>query len=296
VGANIGRIDPKLSRPYSNDLVFGAAVSPRSGVVLRLEALGRWEKDLFGVVDQSSAQPEYTIVNVDDPANDLADSADDQILRVFSLVPSAPSSPSDKVLTNPAGRTARRLGLKVAVEVRTNRLFFLVAGTAYAAEGAASNRGFLDSENDQGVIGDASLDPNSATNARGRLFGDRAFTGKASTVYRFPWDVTVGAIARYQDGQPFARLVIVPDLGQGPDIVRATVNAGPRFTFTGTLDLRVRKSFTTAGRHVSVFADVYNLLNLAEEVEERAVTGAGFRTPTAFQPPRAARIGARVAF
>jgi len=110
------------------------------------------------------------------------------------------------------------------------------------------------------------------------------------------WDVTVGAIARYQDGQPFARLLIVPDLVQGPDIVRATVNGGPRFTFTATLDLRAQKSFEVAGRQVSVFADVYNLLNLAEEVEEREITGAGFRTPTAFQPPRTARIGARVAF
>ena len=146
------------------------------------------------------------------------------------------------MLTNP-GRTARRLSAKLTLEVRTNRLFFLLGGTAYSAEGAASNRGFLDSENDQGVIGDASLDPNSAINPSGRLFGDRAFTGKVSTVYRFPSDVTVGAIARYQDGQPFARLLIVPDLVQGPDIVRATVNGGPRFTFTATLDLRVQKSF-----------------------------------------------------
>ena len=287
VGANVGRIDPNLSRPYSNDLVFGIEARPRTGVVLRLEALGRWEKDLLGIVNQSSAEPKYTIVNVNDPGYDLEHSTDDEVLSVFSLAPSALPSRFDNVLTNPAGRTARRLGVKLTLEVRTNRLFFLLGGTAYAAEGAASNRGFLDSENDQGVIGDASLDPNSAINPSGRLFGDRAFTGKVSTVYRFPSDVTVGAIARYQDGQPFARLLIVPDLVQGPDIVRATVNGGPRFTFTATLDLRAQKSFAVAGRHVSVFADVYNLLNLAEEVEERAVTGA--RVPNADRVSTSAR-------
>ena len=296
VGANVGRIDPNLSRPTSNDLVFGIEASPRTGVVLRLEALCRWERDLLGIVNQSSAEPKYTIVNVHDPGYDLEHSTDDEVLSVFSLVPSDLPSRFDNVLTNPAGRTATRLGTKLTLEVRTNRLFLLFGATAYAAEGAASNRGFLEIENDQGVIGDASLDPNSAINPSGRLFGDRAFTGKVSTVYRLPSDVTVGAIARYQDGQPFARLLIVPDLVQGPDIVRATVNGGPRFTFTATLDLRVQKSFAAAGRDVSVFAEVYNLLNLAEEVEERTVTGAQFRTPTAFQPPRAARIGARVAF
>ena len=52
---------------------------------------------------------------------------------------------------------------------------------------------------------------------RGRLFGDRAFTGKLTTVYRFPSSLTLGAIARYQDGQPFARLLVVPGLNQGPE-------------------------------------------------------------------------------
>jgi len=117
-----------------------------------------------------------------------------------------------------------------------------------------------------------------------------------TTVYRFPSNVSVGAIARYQDGQPFARLVVVPGLNQGPDIVRAYANGGSRFTFTATLDVRVQKEFAAAARRVALFADAYNLLNLAEEVEERAVTGPAFRTPTAFQPPRSVRVGARVVF
>jgi hypothetical protein len=145
VGANVGRIDPNLSRPYSNDLVFGIEASPRTGVVLRLEALGRWEKDLLGIVNQSSAEPKYTIVNVNDPGYDLEHSTDDEVLSVFSLAPSALPWRFDNMLTNPAGRTARRLGVKLTLEVRTNRLFFLL-GVRILAEGAASNRGFLDSE------------------------------------------------------------------------------------------------------------------------------------------------------
>jgi len=211
-------------------------------------------------------------------------------------VPSASPYRFDNALTNPGDRTARRLGAKLTMEVRTNRLFLLIGGTAYASEGAASSRGFRYSENDQGLIGEASLDPNAAINVRGRLFGDRAFTGKISTVYRFPSDITVGAIARYQDGQPFARVIVVPNLTQGSELVRAFTNGGARFTFTSTTDLRIQKSFVASGVHVSAFADVYNLLNLGEEVEEHVVTGPLYRTPTALQPPRSARIGVRVAF
>jgi hypothetical protein len=106
----------------------------------------------------------------------------------------------------------------------------------------------------------------------------------------------MGTILRYQDGQPFAGLVVVPNLTQGPDFVRAYTNGGSRFTFTGTADLRVQKSFVVSGVRVSVFGDVYNLMNLGEEVEEHVVIGPFFRTPTALQPSRTARLGVRIAF
>jgi hypothetical protein len=106
----------------------------------------------------------------------------------------------------------------------------------------------------------------------------------------------IGAIARYQDGQPFARLLIVPDLTQGPTAVRAYENGGTAFTYTGTLDMRVQKVFTAARSEVAVVVDVYNLPNLGNEVIEFVGSGTRFRTPTALQPPRTALVGARVTF
>jgi hypothetical protein len=91
-------------------------------------------------------------------------------------------------------------------------------------------------------------------------------------------------------------LVVVPDLNQGPELVRAFPNGGSRFTFTGTLDVRLQKEIATAGRRVAIVVDGYNLLNLAEEVEERVVKGPAFRTPTAIQPPLTVRVGARFTF
>jgi hypothetical protein len=290
----IGRIDPDLRRPYSDDLIAGVEVQPLAGVRLQLAGVGKWERRLLGVVNQSSRPPVYSIVPVADSGLDLQ-STKTQVLPVANLV--LPTTPYrfDDVLVNMPDLT-RRLGVKLTTEVTAGHFFMLLSGTAYQSEGVAASQGFHGTENDQGLLGDVMLDPNAALYSRGRLFGDRAFTGKLTTVYRFPYGMTLGAIARYQDGQPFARLLVVQGLNQGPELVRAFPNGGSRFTFTGTLDVRAQKEFAVGGRRLAIVVDAYNLTNLSEEVEEQVVTGPAFRTPTAIQPPRTVRVGARLTF
>jgi hypothetical protein len=291
----IGRIDPDLRRPYSDDLVAGVEAQPLAGLHLQLAGVGKWERRLLGVVNQSSLPPVYSTVPIADPGLDLQ-SASGHVLQVANLV--LPTTPYrfDDVLVNAPDLTARRLGVKLTTEVSAGRFYMLLAGTAYLAEGVAANQGFHATENDQGLLGDVLLDPNTAIYSRGRLFGDRAFTGKLTAVYRFPSSMTLGAIARYQDGQPFARLLVVPGLNQGPELVRAFPNGDSRFTFTGTLDVRAQKEFAVGGRRLAVVVDAYNLTNLSEEVEERVVLGPAFRTPAVIQPPRTVRVGARLTF
>ena len=146
-------------------------------------------------------------------------------------------------------------------------------------------------------MGELGVDPNAASFPRGRLFYDRAFTLKLSAVYQFPHDITFGAIARYQDGQPFSRVTIVPDLNQGTEFVRAYAAGDARFMYTGTLDVRVQKSLKIGATAVDLFVDAYNLPNMANEVEERVVTGSpAFRDITAVQPPLAIHVGLRLHF
>ena len=292
-----GRIDPNLSRPYSYDLTFGVDAKPIDHVAVELAGLCRWDRQLFGVINESPNAPRYTTVDVNDPGLDLPNPADDQVLHVSNYVPAGATPYSfDNVLTNPADATARRLGAKLTIEYTGDRLFVTFGAAAYEAQGRAASRGYQSGENDPGLVGEDPLFPNATINDVGRLFGDRAFIGKVAAIYRFPRDWTVGAIARYHDGQPFARLVIVPDLNQGPDIVRAFGDGGSRFTFTATLDVRLQKAFTVQGHRLVAFVDAYNLTNRNDEVEEDVVTGTAFRTPTAFQPPRTVRVGARVEF
>ena len=92
-------------------------------------------------------------------------------------------------------------------------------------------------------------------------------------------------------------MVVVADLNQGTDAVRAFRSGKSRFTFTGTLDIRIQKGMALPGGGRAVLViDGYNVLNLDKEVEEWVVTGPAFRTPTAAQPPRVIHLGLRLSF
>jgi hypothetical protein len=146
------------------------------------------------------------------------------------------------------------------------------------------------------VLGDVFIDPNSRVHAQGRLFTERGYTIKTAASYQFPHDATFGLIARYQDGQHFARMVILPSLNQGVEAVRAFRNGRTRFTFSMTVDARLQKTFTVGTLRLTAVADAFNVLNQALEVEEFSVTGATSRLTSAVQPPRVIQIGMRLAF
>ena len=114
--------------------------------------------------------------------------------------------------------------------------------------------------------------------------------------YRFTDNTRLGAAARYQDGQHFARLVIVPDLHQGPEAIRAFVNGKTRFTYTLTVDARLHQAFDIGGRRVTALIDVFNLLNTGTEIEEFVVTGPLSRAVSAVQPPRSIHLGVKMDF
>jgi outer membrane receptor protein involved in Fe transport len=226
---------------------------------------------------------------------DVDGSGDDRILMIYNRLPSS-FAQDQYLLTNPDIDRATGYGLEISARWTRGPLWLSFGSTASIGQGAAASTGFLPIENDHGVLGELFINPNAASYARGRLFSDRAFTIKLMGVYRFPYDIRLGGIARYQDGQPFARVVVMPGLEQGVEAVRAVRNGDHRFTFTGTLDLRLQKGFPIGSRRVEAVFDAYNVFDFSYEVEERVVTGDAFRQISAVQPPRSFSLGVRVAF
>jgi hypothetical protein len=293
--ATFTQINPRLERPITDELVVAVESRPIRWLQVQLARVTKHEEPLLDLVDTGVPSSEYTAIQLPDPGFLPFHRFGAPQLTVYNRPPA--SYGRDLYLfTNQADNYSRFWGLQLTVRVSADRLTLLAGGSLTEAVGPAAAVGFLPSENDQDVLGNLFVDPNAAIEARGQLFQDRSHVVKLAAVYRFPRDIRLGVAARYQDGQPFARLLIVPNLTQGLTAVRAYANGGSAFTYTGTLDIRVQKVFTTGRSQVAAGVDVYNLPNLGKEVAEYVVSGDMFRTPTARQPPRTVLAGVRVTF
>ena len=287
------RIDPALKRPRSDEIVAGVEVRPREDVRLRIVGVVRRERDVAGLVNDGS--PAYVVSGVVDPGANVGAIEDDRFVPVYNRL--VESFGRDRYLvTNGPQSEATFNGIELTAEMTRPRFLLLFGATAGRAVASAANRGFGPLENDQSIVGELTANPNAATFARGRTFNDRAYTAKVTTVYRFPTATTLGLIARYQDGQPFARMLIFPGLNQGAEAVRAFANGDSRFTFIGTLDARLQQGLTFGARSVAVVLDAYNLLGLSHSVEEATTAPPDVRITTAVQPPRALHLGLRLTF
>jgi hypothetical protein len=291
-GAPLASLDPGLRAPLTREVLLG--IERRSGPwAARFVGLYRRETRLLETVNVGVTASDYTMLTVADAGGDILGSADDQLLPVFER--RASSFGADRyVLTNVTGDDAWHEGAEITIAREGERFGLLLGATAHRSDGPNGWRGFRASENDQGVVGERLDQPNADTFARGRLFSDRAYTIKVASRYAAPGDIRLGMVARYQDGQPFARLVIVPGLAQGTEFVPAVPNGRHRFEFAITVDARIEKGFHLGRARLAAVAEAFNLLANAHEVEEDVVTGPAFRTPIASQPPRVFRVGVRM--
>jgi len=290
--ARFTTIDPSIVRPYMDEFVTGFESRPRAGTVVRLAAIARREKQMLGVVDVGVPESAYNVSFITDPGGDHAGR---QQLPVYDR-PAAMFGLDRYVLTNGPDNEATFVGVELTMQAAFERAFVMAGATAGRSEALSANVGFRANENDPGLLGEVFIDPNARTFAQGRVFSERGYTIKTAGVFTLPWKMKLGYAARYQDGQHFARLVVVPGLGQGAEAIRAFRNGRTRFTYTATLDGRLQKALTVGGRQVALLLDAYNILNMATEIEEFDVTGPLSRVTSATQPPRTVHVGVRLSF
>jgi hypothetical protein len=295
-GGSTASIDPDLKRPYTDEVVFGWEARLSDSLTLRLAAMARRDRNLIAAVNVGAPDTSYTVSQVPDRGVDWLDPIDDRLLPVYNRLPG--SFGQDRyLLTNHRGSPAVYDGFEITGEKRLVDRWQLLFGATGRSRGLSSYRGFEVFENDQGVVGELFDWANANTHARGRLFFERGYVIKLAGVYEGPRNTRVSATARYQDGQHFARLVIAPGLSQGPEAIRAFESGRARFTYTHTIDASFEKWFALSqGRGYSVIVRVFNLMNKANEVEERVVTGVAYRTSSALQPPRSMHLVAKFDF
>ena len=286
-------VDPELKRPVADEVVAGLDWKPAEGLQFRILGIARQESNLVGLLNTGA--PQYTVKQVPDAGPNAGSPEDDRLVPIYNRL--IQSFGLDRyLLTSGLRGDAVFNGVQIDAEMVRPKYLLRLGATAGRAIADSANVGYGPLENDQSLIGDVNANPNASTFARGRTFNDRAFTGKIVGVYRFPKATTLGFLARYMDGQPFARLIVDRSLNQGAEAVRAFVNGDHRFTFVATLDARLQKSFAIGPRTLAVVVDVYNVPSMSSSVEEVTTNGPDVRVSTAVQPPFTLHAGVRFAF
>ncbi len=289
------RIDPDLEQPHTRE--FAGGVDFRiGGWSVRVLGVNREEHHLVASVNTGVTPEDYALRHILDLGEPFRDPPEERLLPVYDRDPSSFGRDA-YLLTNPRAHAASHHGVDVVIEgAIARRLRTRFEGSAYHGFAMGAYRGFRVTENDHGLVGDLFENPNAQTWARGHTFLDRGYVMKWWASYDAPRQWIVSAVARYQDGQPFGRLAIVPDLNQGAEAIYGFRPGRARFTFTLSVDARLEKTLRVGRTKIVGALEVFNLLNTTEEVEEHVATDPSFRRPTAVQPPRAARAALRVVF
>jgi hypothetical protein len=144
--------------------------------------------------------------------------------------------------------------------------------------------------------------PQQSDSPTGHPFVDRAFLGKVQTSLDAPrrwgdWRLT-NAI-NYMDWLPFARELLVTGLPQGPILVDTTVRGSPeggnRAQYVLNWNLRLSREIPLRLGAAELAADLSNLLNSANKIEESDLSGLDFnlRPADAVLPPGTLRLELR---
>jgi hypothetical protein len=301
LGAEVARrgpgsmtVDPDLSLPTMRRVIVGfkTRVGPFG---IHATGFARRDRDLIETALDPQGSEIQSIRYVPDPSGDIDGPTDDQILPIVEENRRSFSA-SRFLLTNPAEHHALGEGAELGFETNSRHVHWGLNGAAFRVSGRGGNRGLRVSENDFGVVGETFDRTNADTFGDGRLFFDRAYSLRMYLTANDVRGFTFGALGRYDDGQPFARVVVQNDLPQGPDFVQAIPRGRARLHYTLSVDARLARRFKMSSANIEVSASVFNALGSQFEAEERVVwlPKADYRKITMVQPPRAFIIGIRI--
>ena len=303
-GGPYSSIQPSMRRPYADEFNLGAEFALASQSFAGIHLFRRDEKQRLAAINTGVPSSAFTPVTILDPGPDgVAGTFDDRPLVVYAQNPKTLGE-DQYLLTNPQGLRMLNTGLQAEIGARWRGLLFHASFVAEKSYGP-TNPGNAVFENDPGIVGALFSDPNTAINAAGRSFVDRAYVGKMQTSYRSPapWGgFEVASIVDYLDGLVFARQLLVTGLPQGPFLVAATVRGSPeggnRAEYVANWNLRILREFRLRRGALAASGDILNAINAGHKIQESDISGPAFnsRLPVAFQQPRSLRFELRYQF
>jgi hypothetical protein len=229
--------------------------------------------------------------------------ADGRTVPVFVLANSTASRRF--LLTNPDGYSLTYNGLVMVVEKRrSNGWQALASYTLSRAYGLQASSGATAADPQVSTVAPAfptaiafGRDPNSLTNADGRLPNDRPHMFRVMGTIDVPrTGFVVGANLQYFSGKPWAATAQIT-LPQGDQRILLEPRGSRRLSSQSILDVRVSRTIPMGGaRRIELILDVLNALN--DTAEEALATdnlySPNFGRPTVFMDPRRAMLSVRL--
>ena len=207
------------------------------------------------------------------------------------------------LLTNPAEYSLRYNGLVMAIEKRRSRGWQAFGSYTWSRAAGLQPSGGATAAGPQvsTIAGTPFLtfgqDPNSLTNARGRLPNDRPHMLRAMGSIEVPrTGFVVAANVQHFSGKPWAATAQIA-LPQGDQRILLEPRGSRRLSSQTLIDVRVSRPISFGGsRRVELLVDILNVLN--DNAEEGVATdnlfSPSFGQPTAFSDPRRAMLGVRL--
>ncbi len=226
--------------------------------------------------------------------------ADGRQLPVYEIV----NATADRrfLLTNPAGYSLAYNGLVMAAEKRQSHGWQAFGSYTFSrASGLQVSSGATAAAAQVSTIAGAPYltfgqDPNSLTNARGRLPNDRPHMARVMSAVDVPrTGFVLAANLQHFSGKPWAATTQV-SLPQGDQRILLEPRGSRRLSSQTLLDLRVSRTISLGATRVELLFDVLNALNdTAEEgLANDNLFSPTFGQPVAFVDPRRVMFGARV--
>jgi hypothetical protein len=206
------------------------------------------------------------------------------------------------LLTNPDGYSLKYNGLVVAVEKRRANgwhafgSYTLSRASGLQAAGGSTAAGGQTSTIAANTFLTFGQDPNSLTNARGRLPNDRPHMFRIMGSVDVPrTGFVIAANLQHVSGKPWAATAQIA-LPQGDQRILLEPRGSRRLSSQTLLDVRVSRTIRFGSGSIELLVDVLNALN--DTAEEGLATdnlfSPNFGRGTVFMDPRRAMVGARL--
>jgi hypothetical protein len=281
-GASGVRLDPDISRPYSDEVTAGVQHELTTDLAVSATFYYRKNKNLLAQLNVA-APLDTAFVPVD------ATIPGGGTITVYNEKPEFVGQ-VDRVITNESEFWENYKGIETTLRKRLSHQWQMLASYTYSRGRSSYVEvpwNFLDAN-----------DPNNLVNIADRVLpSDTPHIFKLAGTYLLPYGLSVSGNYRFYTGKPLTRTVLVTDLNQGPVSVPAETRGTFRYPDVSLLDFRVSKVFAMPrGTRLEVMFNVFNAFNASTVINQVTTLGPSYGQPVQILTPIVTGFGARLTF